>query len=108
MTDAASFLSDLDAKNQESFRRLASAFGAGLAKEGFQVADVLKLEIKAVIESIEVAALWQPDAEPMEMKIALAARSGDGARQFHLIVERLSALGVPIASFDPPLGGYSK
>jgi hypothetical protein len=77
-------------------------------KEGFAITDILRLEVRAVIEAIEVAALWLPDSETVEMKIALAGRCGDGARQFEALVERLGALGVPLGTFDPRHGGYSK
>jgi hypothetical protein len=108
MVDAASYVTDLESKHLESFRQLVAAYMSVLAKESFQVTDVLKLEIRAVIESIEVAALWLPDSDELPMKIALADRCGNCARDFQLLGERLEALGVPLASFDPRHGGYSK
>ncbi len=108
MADAATFLSELESKNQEQIRRLAGTFVATLSKEQFSVTDLLRIEVKLVIELVEVAALWVPDAEVVEVKMALAARAGEGARQFQQVSDRLTALGLPVAGFDPRQGGYSK
>lgn len=105
---AAPFIAELETKNHESLQRLLTSYSAAIAQEGFGVADLLKLEIKMVVETVEVAALWIPDAEPLAMKVALAGRCGDGARHFGQIAERLAALGVAVGSFDPQHGGYSK
>jgi hypothetical protein len=107
MVDAASYVSELESKHLDSFRQVVAAFVATVGKENFSVADVLKLEMRGVVEAIEVAALWLPDSE-LDMKLALATRAGDCARQFQLLGDRLSAIGVPPASFDPRFGGYSK
>jgi hypothetical protein len=108
MPDAATFLTELEAKNHDSFRNLASGYVTAVTKENFQVADLLRLEMKSVIETIEVAALWLPDAETLALKMALATRCGDGARHLDRLAERLAALGVPLGPFDPRQGGYSK
>lgn len=108
MVDASTYVSELEGKHQESFRQLVAAFVAGLAKDNLGVVDVLKLEMRAIVEAIEVAALWLPDSEELKMKIALAGRAGDCAQQFRLVGERLAALGVSLATFDPRHGGYSK
>lgn len=108
MSDAAAFLSELENRHQESFRNLVANHVAGLGRENLPIADVLKLEIKSVIEAVEVAALWLPDSETLQMKFALAVRCGDGARQFERLAERLAVLGVPLGSFDARQGGYSK
>jgi hypothetical protein len=85
-----------------------AAYLSGLAKEGMSVADALKLELRGVVEAVEVAALWLPDSEQLTMKVALASRCGDCARHFQLVADRLAALGVAPDSFDPRHGGYSK
>ena len=108
MVDAATYVSELESKHQDSFRQLVAAFTAALAKENCGVVDLLKLEMRGVVEAIEVAALWLPDSEELEMKLALAARAGDCARHFHLLGERLQANGVSPTSFDARHGGYSK
>jgi hypothetical protein len=108
MVDAASYVSELESKHLESYRRVIADLLATLGKENLAVTDLLKLEMRGVLEAIEVAALWLPDSEELEMKVALARRAGDCAQQFQLLSERLTALGVLPAAFDVRFGGYSK
>jgi hypothetical protein len=108
MVDAATYVSELESKHHEAFRQLAASYMAAMAKENLSVVDALKLEMRAVIEAIEIAALWLPDSDELGMKIALAARCGDCARNVQKIADRLQALGVSPGSFDPRHGGYSK
>jgi len=103
---ADSFVTELDAKNQTSIERVVTALGAGVAKEGFEVTDILRLCIKATIEGAEVAALWVADCENLEMKLSVAEQCGDGARQCRRLSARLAELGIP--NYDPREGGYSK
>ena len=107
MVDAATYVSELEGKHLDSFRQLVAAFVASLTKENLTVPDVLKLEMRGVVEAIEVAALWLPDSE-LDMKMALARRAGDCATHFGLLGQRLEANGVPLTSFDARYGGYSK
>jgi hypothetical protein len=106
MVAADTFVTELDAKNQTSIQRVLGALIPGLAKEGFEVTDVLRLAIKATIEAAEVAALWVSDCDDLEMKLSLAEQCGDGAKQCRRLAARLLELGV--ASYDPRDGGYSK
>ncbi len=106
MVAAESFVSELDAKNQPSIGRIIAALNEGLGKEGVEVADALRMALKAAIEAAEVAALWIPDCNDLEMKLSLAEQCGDGARQCRRLSARLEALGVP--PYDPRDGGYSK
>ncbi|HXJ19668.1 MAG TPA: ferritin-like domain-containing protein [Polyangia bacterium] len=70
------------------------------------MADALRMALKAAIESAEVAALWIPDCDDLEMKLSLAEQCGDGARKCRRLAARLAALGV--GNYDPRDGGYSK
>jgi len=106
MVAAESFVTELDAKNQPSIGRVVAALNEGLAKDGVEVADALRMALKAAIESAEVAALWIPDCDDLEMKLSLAEQCGDGARQCRLLTARLSDLGMP--GYNPRDGGYSK
>jgi len=106
MVAAESFVTELDAKNQPSIGRVVAALNEGLAKDGVEVADALRMALKAAIESAEVAALWIPDCDNLEMKLSLAEQCGDGARQCRRLAARLAALGV--GAYDPRDGGYSK
>jgi len=108
MVDAVTYVSELEGKHLDSFRQLVAAFTATLTKDNLTVVDLLKLEMRGVVEAIEVAALWLPDSEELDMKIALAARAGDCAYHFHLLGERLTGHGVSPTSFDARHGGYSK
>ncbi len=108
MTAAETFVSELDAKNQTSIERLVGALAASVAKEGFEVADVLRLTLKAAIEGAEVAALWVTDCDDLGAKLVLAEQCGDGAKHYRLIAGRLGALGVDLSAYDPRDGGYSK
>ena len=106
MVAAETFVNELDAKNQPSIQRVIAALNEGLAKEGVEVADTLRMALKAAIELAEVAALWVTDCSDLEMKLSLAEQCGDGARQCRRLSARLVALGV--ADYDPRNGGYSK
>jgi hypothetical protein len=106
MATADTFVTELDAKNQASIQRIVDAQTAGIAKEGFEVTDVLRLVFKARMEAAEVAALWVSDCEDLEMKLSLAEQCGDDARQCRLLAARLGALGT--VGYDPREGGYSK
>ncbi|HVV51342.1 MAG TPA: ferritin-like domain-containing protein [Polyangia bacterium] len=106
MVAAETFVSELDAKNQPSIQRVIAALHEGLGKEGVEVADALRMALKAAIELAEVAALWVTDCDDLEMKLSLAEQCGDGARQCRRLSARLVALGVP--DYDPRNGGYSK
>ena len=106
MAAADNFVTELDAKNHTSIERVITALNAGMAKEGFEVTDVLRLAVKATVEDTEVAALWVADCDDLEMKLSLAEQCGDGARQCRRLVARMAELGV--AGYDPRQGGYSK
>ena len=109
MVTADVFVSELEFKNQESFRGLvASGYLPALAGDGASVADMLRLESKFAIEFIEAAAIWIADTESLEMKILLGTQCGVHARQYQRLQDRLSALGLAPGSYDPRQGGYSK
>jgi hypothetical protein len=106
MPAADTYVTELDAKNQPQIQRVIDALMAAIAKESFEVVDVLRLVIKSTIEAAEVAALWVSDCESLAMKLSLAEQCGDGARQCRQLTARLAELGVP--AYDPREGGYSK
>lgn len=109
MVNADAFVAEIEFKNQESFRGLVtSGYLPALAAEAASVADMLRLEAKLAIESIESAAIWIADSESLDMKILLGIQCGVHARQVHSLQDRLSALGLAPGSYDPRQGGYSK
>jgi hypothetical protein len=109
MVNSDAFVAETEFKNQESFRSLlASGYLPALAGDGASLADMLRLESKLAIESLEAAAIWIVDCESLDMKILLGSQCGAYARQFHKLQERLSVLGLAPGSYDPRQGGYSK
>src|SRR5688572_10152851 len=108
MAGSETFVHEMETKNLASFERLLPVYAATLSKEDFSPADLLRLEMKSTVEAIEVSALWISETDSLDIKIALAAWCGDGARNFGLLRERLTALGVDLMGFDVRFGGYSK
>ena len=109
MVTADAYVSELEFKNQESFRGLISSrYLPALSSEGVTVAEALRWESKMVVETIEIAALWLADTESLAMKLACAAYCGDRARHFRLLADRLAGLGLAPGSYDPRQGGYSR
>jgi hypothetical protein len=108
MAGAETFVHEMEEKNRASFQRLLAAYAQIVEKEDFSPADLLRLEMKNVIESIEVSAMWLAESDSLDVKLALAARNGDGARHCGAISERLAALGIDKADYDARFGGYSK
>jgi hypothetical protein len=109
MVTADVYVSELEFKNQESFRGLISSrYLPALSSEGVSVADALRWESKMVIETIENAALWLADTDSLVMKLACATYCGERARHFRLLGDRLAVLGLAAGSYDPRQGGYSR
>ncbi len=108
MVTADSFVAEFESKNENSFRNLLAAYLQGVEKEGFSATDLLRIEAKFVVEATEVAALWLVDSDSLDSKMALGAQCGDAARQYQIIGERLTALGVDLTAFDPRSSGYTK
>ena len=109
MANSDTFVADIEFKNQESFRGLlATGYLPVLAGEGVSIADLLRLESKLAIESLEASAIWIVDSESLEMKILFGLQCGVHARQFHRLQDRLATLGLAPGSYDPRQGGYSK
>ena len=70
MVTADAYVSELEFKNQESFRGLLSSrYLPALSGEGVSVAETLRWESKMVIESVEMAALWLADTDSLGLKI---------------------------------------
>jgi hypothetical protein len=108
MAGSDTFVFEMEEKNRASFQRLMGAYTALVEKEAFTPAELVRLEMKLVIEAIEVAAMWLAEADSLDIKLQLASRCGDGARHCLLLRDRLAALGVDPQTFDARFGGYSK
>jgi hypothetical protein len=108
MAGSDTFVFEMEEKNRASFQRLMGGYTALIEKEAITPAELVRLEMKVVIEAIEVAAMWLAEADSLEIKLQLASRCGDGARHCRLLRDRLAALGVDPQTFDARFGGYSK
>jgi hypothetical protein len=108
MPGAETFVHEMEEKNLKSFDRLLASLQQLIDKEAFSPADLVRLEMRGVIEATEVAALWLTDSDTLEAKLVLATQCGDEARHFGILRDRLIALGVDAHGFDARYGGYSK
>ena len=110
--DAIQFIQELETFKSD---RLFPIVGAGRtsltdgtpgdAKKMLQVALANEISVS------EVAASWMPTAPEIDVKIALARQAGDEAGHFHVVADRLAALGFDVAGFamsDNPLFQYLK
>jgi hypothetical protein len=83
----------------------------GGLEEAARRADMVVLlhgALRNELEASEIAALWMPGTADLETKIAFARQSGDEARHFELIAERLRALGGRPEEGEPLPGGHSR
>src|SRR5688572_31355824 len=71
-----------------------------------EVVRRLKMALKNELEASELAALWMATTPEIEVKLALARQSGDEAKHYRLIEQRLSAIGADISGFNPTSEGY--
>jgi uncharacterized ferritin-like protein (DUF455 family) len=111
--DATQFVQELETFKAD---RLFPIVGAGRtsltdgtpgdAKKMLQVALANEISVS------EVAAAWMPTAPEIDVKLALARQAGDEAGHFHVVADRLAALGFAVADFampaDNPLFQYLK
>ena len=109
MSHADVFVSELESKNHDAYKRLVvSGYLPVLAGDNVTIPDLLRWESKQIVEAIEVAALWIADTESLDMKLLLALQAGRHAKHFRALEDRLSELGLAPGSYDPRQGGYSK
>jgi len=108
MSSPETFVSELEGKNQTSFERLIQQWLGLISEQDLSVVALCKLEARFSLESTEVAALWTADTEGVTYKMALARSCGACAERYNLIANRLEALGVTEADFDPVALGYSR
>lgn len=100
MTDAESFLAELDAENARTLERIATATAQEPAGD-ITVARLLQLALRNELEATECAAMWIPSTREVDVKLALARQAGDEARHFRLIVDRLGEMGIDASGFEP-------
>jgi len=110
--DAIQFIQELETFKSD---RLFPIVGAGRTSlTGGTPGDAKKMLQVALANEIsvsEVAASWMPTAPEIDVKLALARQAGDEAGHFHVVADRLAALGFDVAGFamsDNPLFQYLK
>jgi len=110
--DAIQFIQELETFKSD---RLFPIVGAGRTSlTGGTPGDAKKMLQVALANEIsvsEVAASWMPTAPEIDVKLALARQAGDEAGHFHVVADRLAALGFDVAAFamsDNPLFQYLK
>ncbi|HVN63555.1 MAG TPA: ferritin-like domain-containing protein [Candidatus Binataceae bacterium] len=105
--DAREFVRELIEDNESIMRRLAPADSLRAESGGdLSPRNLLRIALRNEAEAAEIAAIWMPLARDVHLKIALARQSGDEAKHYRLIEDRLRDLG-DVAGFDPLAAGYS-
>jgi uncharacterized ferritin-like protein (DUF455 family) len=101
------FTKSLAEENRVALERLAQLSAAGEATPDLSVERLLIVALKNELEASELAAIWMSTTSELDVKLALARQTGDEARHYRLIADRLKALGVDADRIDPREGGYS-
>jgi uncharacterized ferritin-like protein (DUF455 family) len=101
--DRTAFVQELDAFKAE---RLSRIVGAGQtsppSNAPVDAKKMLQVALANEISVSELAAVWMPSTQEVDVKIALARQAGDEAGHFQLVADRLAALSFDIAGFQPP------
>ncbi len=106
--DAAAFVEELGARNQEVLDRLAPAETLVAESGGdLRLENLLKIALRNEMEATEIAARWLVSTDDVETKLALARQAGDEAKHYRLIEDHLSELGTDLSDFDPTVQGMS-
>lgn len=105
--DAATFVEQLRAANQDILDRLAPAETLVAESGGdLRLDNLLKIALKNELEATELAARWLVSTDDVDIKLALARQAGDEAKHYRLIAAHLQELGVDLRGFDPVAQGY--
>lgn len=108
MTDARQFVSGLVAEMRTLFSRLADGQALEAESRGnVDVVPLLRAALKSELEAAELGGYALPTTPEIDAKSAFAQQCADEMKHYRLIVERLAALGEPLAGFDPFADGYS-
>jgi uncharacterized ferritin-like protein (DUF455 family) len=105
--DAAAFVEQLGAANQDILERLAPAETLVAESDGdLRLENLLKIALKNELEATELAARWLPSTSDVDVKLALARQAGDEAKHYRLIEAHLRDLGIDLSGFDPLASGF--
>jgi uncharacterized ferritin-like protein (DUF455 family) len=102
------FVAQLAEENRLALDRLGQLSRSGEPTAELRVETLLRVALKNEFEASELAAIWMTATAELDVKLALARQSGDEAKHYRLIVERLNSLGVKADEIEPRQGGYSK
>jgi bacterioferritin (cytochrome b1) len=104
---ADEFVKELDERNQAVLRRLEPDATLRPEVSGeLNVLNLLKVALKNEIEATEIAARWLVTTEDVEVKMAFARQTGDEAKHYRMIADRLRELGFAATTFNPLAKGY--
>jgi uncharacterized ferritin-like protein (DUF455 family) len=101
--DATAFVAALEDRKAAL---LAPIVGAGRTSlvdgAAGDATKMLQIALANEISVSELAATWMPGTPELDVKLAFARQAGDEAGHFQLVADRLGALGVDVAAFQPP------
>ena len=107
--DGAAFVTELAQGLEQVLRRLTPEDTLQAELDGdLTVENLLKVALRNELEATEIAARWMATTPEVEVKLAFARQIGDEAKHYRLIQERLRALGVNLAGFNPLAKGYGE
>ena len=101
------FVATLGRENEALLERLARKSSEGDAPSTLTVKQLLRVALKNEFEAMDLAAVWCADTVEPDAKLALARQSGDEAKHYRWIEERLRALGDDLEGFSPMAQGES-
>ncbi|MEK6287699.1 MAG: ferritin-like domain-containing protein [Acidobacteriota bacterium] len=101
------FVASLAEENHAALERLGQLSAAGEAPQELTIDRLLRVALKNELEASEVAAIWMATTSELDVKLAFARQTGDEAKHYRLISDRLKAIGVDADGIDPREGGYS-
>ncbi len=104
---AEEFTASLAEENRVGLEHLAQLSSAGEPAPDLSIERLLRVALKNELEASELAAIWMSTTSELDVKLALARQTGDEARHYRLIADRLKTLGVDADLIDPREGGYS-
>lgn len=104
---AEEFVAELEAENRAALAELGQKAAAGPPEDAPAIVALLKMALRNEFEAAVLAASWVADTPELDVKLALARQSGDEAKHYRWIEDRLRALGQDLTGFDPAAPGPS-
>ena len=93
------FVAELEALKAERLAPMVAAGRLSLAHGApGDPQQLLEIALANEINVSELAALWMPTTQELDVKLAFARQAGDEASHFQLVADRLSSLGVDVSA----------